>query len=256
MPEALVAYAEVASCHLKEKLQREEQGMLKTQLFIAAVSFPLLIGGCSDAAAPPGAPRALPSSEAARPALARTASTWRSRVQYNGMSAQAGFSVIDPSGCVETDVQVSSAKLAVKQGPGKPAAGPLAEVNLFQFNYCTFESVSAFGETDDAVFDADQRLNEARLQTTIPAFDFNSNTDVLVEVDLTWRGTGDRSSGSQRERFRVPGQIETTWFKGVFRDAVATGTVVVEGENLTPNESDYALIVRARSGQLIMERTR
>ncbi len=218
----------------------------------------LLLGalGCSDDAPPPGAPSDLPSSEAARPGLARTASTSRSRIQYKGVSAEAGFSVIDPSGCVETDVQVFSAKQAVKQGSGRRVAGPLAEFNLFQFNYCTFESVSAFGETDDVVFDADQRLKEARLQTTIRAFDSISNTDVLVEVDLTWRGTGDLSSVSQRQRFRVPGQMETTWFKGVFREAAATGTVIVDGENLTPNESDFALIVHARSGQLIMERTR
>ncbi len=219
----------------------------------------LLLGtlGCSDDTAPPGAPSAVAPLEAARPVLARTASPTRSRVQYRGMSAEAGFFAIDPSGCVETDVHVFSAEQAVKQGPGKPVDGPLAEVSLFQFNYCTFETLrSAFGQTDDAAFDADNSLNEARVRAMIPTVDFIRNAEVLVEVELTWTGSGELFSTSQRERFRVPGQMETTWFKGAFREAAATGTVVVEGENLTPNESDFAQVVRARSGQLIVERTR
>ena len=114
----------------------------------------------------------------------------------------------------------------------------------------------AFGQTDDAAFDADNSLNEARVRATIPTVDFIRNAEVLVEVELTWTGSGELFSTSQRERFRVPGQMETTWFKGAFREAAATGTVVVEGENLTPNESDFAQVVRARSGQLIVERTR
>ena len=218
-----------------------------------ATASALLLGtlGCSDDTAPPGAPSAVAPPEVAQPALARTASPTRSRVQYQGMSADAAFSVIDPSGCVETYVHVFGAEQAVKQGPGKPVGRPLAEVSLFQFNYCTFETLQAFGQTDDAAFDADNRLNEARLRASIP-----TDAEARVEVDLTWTGTGALFSASQRERFRVPGQMETTWFKGVFREAAVTGTVVVDGENLTLGESDFAQVVRARSGQLIMERTR
>jgi hypothetical protein len=219
----------------------------------------LLLGalGCSDDATPPGAPSALTPLEAAQPVLARTASPTRSRVQFNGMSADAAFSGIDPSGCVDTYVHVFGAELALKREPGRPVGGPLAEVYLYQSNLCTFETLrQTFGQTDDAVFDADGAMNETRLRATIPTVDFISNAEVLVEVDVTWTGTGERVSASQRERLKFPGSMVTEWFKGVLREAAATGTVVVDGENLTPNESDFAQVVRARSGELTMERTR
>lgn len=102
----------------------------------------------------------------------------------------------------------------------------------------------------------DRTLTAARLRATVPTVDIISNTEVLVEVDLTWTGTGELSSASQRERFTSPGLLETDWLKRAFREATAAGTVVVEGENLTPNESDLAQVVGARSGDLTMERTR
>ena len=40
------------------------------------------------------------SIEAAWPALARTASTSRSHVQFNGMRVDAGLTRTDPSGCL------------------------------------------------------------------------------------------------------------------------------------------------------------
>ena len=115
---------------------------------------------------------------------------------------------------METYLHVFSAEQAVKQGPGKPVGGPLAEVSLFQSNYCTFETLQAFGQTDDAAFDADNRMNEARLRATIPTVDFISNAGVLVEVDSPGTGTGELFSASQREPLKLPGQM-VTMVKGV-----------------------------------------
>ena len=43
----------------------------------------------------------------------------------------------------------------------------------------------------------DRTLTAARLRATVPTVDIISNTEVLVEVDLTWTGTGELSSASQ-----------------------------------------------------------
>jgi hypothetical protein len=230
--------------------------MFKNQYRSAGFTLTLLLVGCSDDTITPGEPSAGAPLEAARPALARTASIGRTRVQLSGMGAEAVFNSVDPSGCVETSVNVFGAELAVKEGPGKPVGGPLAEVWVSQFNYCTFEFLQAFGETVDAVFNADRTLNEARLRGTIPAFDSNSNTEVGVEVDLIWTGTGERVSGSERERVRMPGFQATEWFKGVRREAVVAGTVVVGGVDVMPDASEFGEIVRARSGERTVERTR
>jgi hypothetical protein len=230
--------------------------MFRTYHLIAAISLPLVVAGCGDDASPPSEPRAetLP-----RPATRASATAVnRSRVQVRELAADAFFSSIDPSGCVETGVFVFGAEQAQKVGPGKPATGPLAFVSIFEFDFCTnqlLRDISGF--TRDAVFQANRnKLTEARLQATILAFDNLSGTEVLVEVDVAWTGTGDLFSISNRFRLKQPGLLVSQWSKGTFRAAAASGTVEVGGENFATDATSFAQIFRARSGEFVLERTR
>jgi hypothetical protein len=135
--------------------------------------------------------------------------------------------------------------------------GPLAFVSVFQYNQCTGEFLhNIAAQTGDATFEADRELAEGRLQARIPAFDFFTGAEVLVEMDVAWTAAGELASVSERSRIKQPGRWFTYSFKGKAREAGATGTVAVEGENLTPNESDFAQIISGREASFSVVRTR
>jgi hypothetical protein len=227
--------------------------MLRIHHVVAALGLPLLLAGCGEDTAPPSGPRAAPPLQAA----ARASATTSFRAKIRGETAEAFFFSLDPSGCVATDVSVFGAALALKEGPGKPVTGPLAFVSLFQYNQCTGEFLHDIAaQTGDATFEADRELAEGRLQARIPAFDYFSGAEVLVEVDVAWTATSELASVSERSRVRQPGGLFTYSFKGKSREAGATGTVAVEGENLTPTETVFAQIISGREALLSVERTR
>jgi len=205
--------------------------MFRTHYLAAAVGLPLLFASCGEDTVPPSGPRVEPPRPAAR---VSASAVDRFRIQIRELGANALFSSVDPSGCVETDAFVFGAEQTRKEGPGKPTTGPLASVVVLEFNFCTNELLrSIFGETGDA---------------TITASDFLNGVEVQVVADLTWTGAGELASLSDRFRLKAPGFLVSQWFKGTFRPAAVSGTVAIAGENVATN-AHAAEIFRARSGE-------
>jgi len=229
--------------------------MFRIYHLITAVGLPLLCAGCGDDTSPPSAPR----TESLRPsARVSTTAVDRFRFQLRRVGAEALFERSDPTGCVVTDVNVLGAEDAVKQGPGKPTTGPFALVVIFEVDFCAQQILrDIFGFTSDVVFQANRtKLTEASLQATITAVDNVSGAEVPVEVDVAWSGTGELISQSDRFRFKTPSTLASQWFKGTFRDAAASGSVVVDGENLATDAVLFADIFRLRTGDFQIVRTR
>lgn len=226
--------------------------VLRIPHLVAAIGLPLLLAGCGEDTTPPSAPGA----EAAPAAAARVSAlkAGRTSFQIRDRAANASFLSVDPSGCVETFVFVFGARETVKEGPGKPTTGPLAVVQLSQLNFCTNEIAEFFGITGDATFEVSTQLDEARLRATVPGF-VAGGVEAPAVVDLTWTGTGDLFSESNRYRLKAPGAMLTQWFKATFRPAQVSGTVMVGAENIAGDPLD-ALILRARQGSFEVVRTR
>ncbi len=74
------------------------------------------------------------------------------------------------------------------------------------------------------------------LQTASVAGTLTSRDGRVIDVDLSWAGTGPLEATSNTTTF--PGF--TGHFKGKRRDAVATGTVVVDGETLVDGSTTNA----------------
>ena len=226
--------------------------MLPRHHLIAAMIASLMLAACSDDDSPTTAPMGGRPSRAGVPALATTSS----HSQLKGLTARADFTTVDQSGCVETDVfafgseQTSKLDSAEVGARGKPLSGLIAFVTVSQFDFCTgqiLRDVSGF--TTEGSFQADRvKLSEARLEATMPGFDFLTQTEVAIEVDLIWSATGELVSLSSRFRQKQPGLLASFFFKGTQRDAAATGTVLVGAENFTPNVSNFAEIIRSREG--------
>ena len=219
---------------------------------VAAIGIPLFVAGCGEGTTPPSAP----ASETAPVAAARASALKADRIRFQvrDQAANASFISIDPSGCVETFVFVFGAQETVKEGPGKPSTGPLAFVQLSRFNFCTNEVEELFGLTADAEFEVSNKLDQARLRATVPGF-VSNGVEVPAVIDLTWTGAGATFSESDRYRLRQPGVMLTQWFKGTFRPAQVSGTVMVGRDDLAADPLE-ALIIRARQGAFEIVRTR
>ena len=219
---------------------------------VAAIGFPLLLAACGDAAVPASGPTAEPTAPASRVSV-RAAN--RLRVQIKDRAANASFSSVDPSGCVETFVFVFGSNETVKEGPGKPSTGPLAVVQLSQFDFCNNTLGEFFGIAEDAAFEVSRKLDQAHLKATVPGFLDETGVESPAVVDLTWTGAGQLISETDRSRVKFPGSMLTQWFKGTFRPAQVSGTVTVGKQNLATDPVD-ALIIRATQGSLEVVRTR
>ena len=221
---------------------------------VATIGISLVLAGCGDDAVPPSAPGAeaasRPAARAATPLAAQ-----RTSFQIRDRAANASFLTVDPSGCVETFVFVFGAEETVKAGPGKPSTGPVGFVQLSQVDFCAGQVRELFGFAQDAAFQVNTKLDEARLQATIPGFDIVNGVEVPAVVDLTWTGAGALATESDRYRLKLPGAMLTQWFKGTFRPARVSGTVLLGDEDLATDLLD-ALIFRARQGSFEIVRTR
>lgn len=223
-----------------------------TSLLVAAIGVALPLAACGDAAVPPSGPR----SETAAPGLRvlrRAAS--HLRFQVKDRAANATFRSVDPSGCVETTVFVFGSNETVKQGPGKPGTGPLAIIQLSQFDFCNNTIGEFFGIAEDAAFEVSRKLDQAHLKATVPGFLDQTGVEAPAVVDLTWTGAGELVNETDRSRLMLPGSMLTQWFKGTFRPALVSGTVTVGKQNLAADPVD-ALIIRATQGSMEVVRTR
>ena len=221
-------------------------------LLVATIGFPLLLAGCADAADVPSGPKASNPASAAR-VSARAASHFR--FQIKDRAANASFSSVDPSGCVETFVFVFGSNETTKAGPGKPSTGPLAVVQLSQMDFCNNTIGEFFGFAEDVAFEVSTKLDQAHLKATVPGFLDETGVEAPAVVDLTWTGAGELFSQTDRSRIKFPGSMLTQWFKGTFRPAQISGTVTIGKTNLATNLVD-ALIIRATQGSFEMVRTR
>jgi len=222
--------------------------MLRNQYLAAAIGLQLLTG-CSDDSSPPTAPRHEPAAQLSTHPRAVTTT----RFQLREVAAQADFDTFDPASCIDTHVSVFGTPQARKEG----SAQPLTYVDAFTYNLCTNEQVlGVYGATVDARFQVDSKLTTASLQATMVGWNYIHETEEQIDVDVSWTGTGQLLTQSNRSRVKVPGFMMSQWFKGTSRDAIASGTVSVGGENLASTPAYYAQISRAKSGELEIVRTR
>jgi hypothetical protein len=97
---------------------------------------------------------------------------------------------------------------------------------------CDFNFVNHFA-TGDAEFEFSPSLQTASVAGTVTTRDGRT-----VTVDMSWEGTGPIESTSNTTTF--PGF--TGHFQGMRRDAVATGTVVLDGETIVDGSTTNAEI--------------
>lgn len=178
------------------------------------------------------------------PAIAATTDQYRLR----GESASASFYTYDD--CGSTNVYVSAYNNITKERPGAPTSQMSADISYYSYNYCTGTYLSGYGSSSNANFTIDNQLNSAALRGTFTVYDYSSQTTKTAEVDLTWTGVGEKSSGKSNYTYQTPTVVYRSRYNGDSRDAQVAGTVTLDGTNLIANLSSYGYLSSFRSGTL------
>jgi hypothetical protein len=151
--------------------------------------------------------------------------------------AFAGFRSTDASGCVQTNVLISAGNDVNIEPPGSPERTSGVFVRVTQFDRCAGTFVFCSGNISGVDYRSNPSLMEATLSATGSIR--CGSASVAVAIDMRWTGTGER----ERDVNNVHFDGVNAFFHGASRAAVASGTVVLGGVNVTPNQSVTAEIV-------------
>ena len=169
--------------------------------------------------------------------------------------ATAGFRSTDPTGCITTNVLVTGGDDVNIEPPGAPERTSGASLRVQEFNRCTGEFTICSGSTDEALFNSNPSVKNATLVATVPLTCQTSEGTTVTktgEINLTWTCTGEVDRFRRDSHFNFEGFRQNAFFRGSACDAVATGTVLVDGVNVTPNPSRSAEIVSETGHQVVI----
>ena len=169
------------------------------------------------------------------PQPASATEVFRSRDQF----AIAGFRSTDPTGCIRTTVLLVAGSDVTHEPPGPPTRTSGASLRITQVNSCTGTVVTGTGTVSGVNFQSNPSVRQATLTATIPVqlTTPTGTTEVNVPVNITWTATGAPDRDANRTHLVFPELVLNAQFRGVTSRAVATGTILLNGTNITPNPS-------------------
>ena len=171
--------------------------------------------------------------------VATAASPKVSVVNLRGPLVNATFTVLDPSGCIETDTFVSANLPAYQQLPGPPVTTGVASVGIFEYDACTDTTIlDASGLTEAlpaGALQVSKQLDQASLAMTLPLTDIDTGATFDVDVNVVWVGTSaiHRDDVNSNDLYGRGCHVLNRW-KGSGRTADASGTVSDGVTNYTP----------------------
>ena len=175
----------------------------------------------------------------------------RTIVNLRGPLINASFSDTDPTGCITTDVFVSSNSGIEQDLPHTDHFG-VASVSIYRYNSCTGATLLDASGLNDSLaagqLSVSQQLDRASLNTEITVSDLVTGSSFPVRVDVALTGTGEIVRDHSNTNEIYPGCHIINRWKGSGRDAVATGTVTDGSTNFTPGPSNDAEIGLVISG--------
>lgn len=147
--------------------------------------------------------------------------------QFKGFTADSYYSSYDTSTCADGVYTYYSVYAAdnVQFDPSNPSTGgPLVAVFYSQWNNCTYDYSSYYGEATGSIKTTGD-LGSATAQATIQLQDWSYNMGPTVTVDVTWTGFGPISTVTNDISSRNGDTIYRSRFTGSNRMAMVTGTI-------------------------------
>jgi hypothetical protein len=188
---------------------------------------------------------------------ARAAGAETLHVSFDGLTADASFDSLDPSGCIGTFAQVLADDGHFRTGTGPLEKAATATIAFSQFDDCTqtlLVAAEGFAVLAPGEFQIDDKLTAATLTATIEVFDAVSGASFPVDVNLSWTGVGDPVITKDRFHQTFPGFKVLKRFDATARPASASGTVSDGTTNFTPEPASFAQLASVRRGELDISR--
>jgi hypothetical protein len=176
------------------------------------------------------------AAAAAVPARAQSTNAASVRTEYiTGSSAVATFSVLDPDGCVWTDVFVSGSQGTIFDPVTKRTSTKNATVLISIYDVCTGtlgNSITGYVLDDtNMTFEIDPKLGTASLVAIIPTCDLVATSCFDVLVAVNWWATNSPTHEVVGLQQHAPGYLLTIKVNGNLQGAIASGSVSYGGYN-------------------------
>jgi hypothetical protein len=173
----------------------------------------------------------------------------KERTRISGETAVATWNY--QIGDVATYISVVVTDNDTRSG-GHPSSDRFATVSILRSNVVT-GNVLVAGVADLSDFDFEVDHRRARLRAEGLFEDDSTLTFFPISIDLTWTATGEPERQHSREIFREPGFIIKTRFRGVFRDAVAAGSIFGDDTQFVAGDAESAQIQKTTSGAVTIQ---
>ena len=184
--------------------------------------------------------------------LSAAASAETSVRQYEGTAARAFFDTLDPSGCIETWVDVYLFDSSSRILPSPQQSYPWLIFFMGREDVCQSVTLNMFygsallSEGDYSI----SGTHSARVSRSLEASDFNAGITLPLRVEIVWEGQGNPEPLRNHGRIISPGFKWIHHSQGIMRDAVATGNVFLGTEMLTPAPAAEAHLGSVQQGEI------
>jgi hypothetical protein len=171
---------------------------------------------------------------------------------FRGKTAWGNSYSIDATGCISTSVYFFATEDRFQDPPGPPADSAAASIGIFQWNECTYETLTCLYASvalpNDA-FSLANNLASATLNTTLQAYNCSTGDTQPVSVAITWTGEGDVFRGNSHSSYHYPGYRVSYRSNGQSRSATPSGSVTFGGTTLAL-ENGFGYLSIANSGEV------
>jgi hypothetical protein len=152
--------------------------------------------------------------------------------------ADAQFTSLDSTGCIQTDVVVFAGSSKFKDTGSPLDVEPMVNVTYSVFDNCNLVLLrSGFGSTNVTNFQMDSGLVAAHASATVPAGDDQHGTTINLYVNLDWSGFGDITTLRLKDHFDTASSSVNVRAKGNFREATVSGSISDGTINFTPADA-------------------
>lgn len=174
---------------------------------------------------------------------------------FSGDSAVLDFNTFDP-GSTSCGVWTGGWLFVtqnVQRGGGAPEAGSHITLFVYKQDTCSGNVVmDANGEATNVNFKESGVLDTMTVNTTVPLFDWVSQSTINATVSMTWKGEGPTTSYMDSSHFRTQYYFGSAHYTSDSRLALATGSISVGAAPLFAVTSLQASVMSAKGGQLFI----
>lgn len=160
--------------------------------------------------------------------------------RLTGDGAGAYYSSVDQSGCIYTNIFAEFSEEASGSLPKLTAQPTQVYMYIMQWDACQ-SLYLRWGVTNtpatlpQGAVQLAPSLMSATLNATIELVDVNTSLPFNADVSITWQASGPFERSNHHDRSVGKWGIIDSKSKSISRDAIATGSVIVDGVNLTPS---------------------